>query len=217
MQRKLQVFVSSTYVDMREERQVAVSLLKAFQATVTSKICRFFGDVNELKLIVLQSVARFALDQDLSGWVRRSDVVDPKATLEEMERLRGENTELRRQLAEWEASKLASVSPDSPAEVASQLNEDAKVLLVDAKDGDGQILYARHSGGASLGTGTKNFLEPYSDREDARWRSALFELRDHRLADDTSSNGTIFRLTRLGYQVADLIDDSSTPSATSSA
>ena len=42
-------------------------LLKAFRERITSKICRFFGDVNELKLIVFESLANLERNEDLVG------------------------------------------------------------------------------------------------------------------------------------------------------
>src|SRR5262249_34174859 len=44
--------------------------LKAFRDTVTSKICRFFYDINELKLIIFQSLSESARDENLTGWIR---------------------------------------------------------------------------------------------------------------------------------------------------
>lgn len=77
-------------------------LLQAFRDTVTKKICRFFSDVNELKLIVFESLGNFERNEDLAGWIHGSDVIDPKATLEETTRLQTENAALRRQVAELE-------------------------------------------------------------------------------------------------------------------
>jgi Domain of unknown function (DUF4062) len=181
-------------------------LLKAFREDVTKRICRFFGDVNELKLIVFESLACFEQNEDLAGWIHGSDVVDPKAVLEEVDRLQAENAELRRQMAEWEAAEQAMPSRESPASLASLLSEDAKRLLVAAKSSDGDIMYVRYMGGASIQAANKNFIEPYSDREEARWRAALDELHGYRLIESSGSEGEVFRLTKLGYEVADEIE-----------
>jgi Domain of unknown function (DUF4062) len=108
-------------------------LLQAFREAVTKKICRFFGDLNELKLIVFQSLANFERYEDLPGWIRGSDVVDPKATLEEADRLQRENTELRRKLADWEALAASSATAGGPESMAAALSDDAKNLLVAAR------------------------------------------------------------------------------------
>lgn len=76
------------------------ALLKVFRETVKSSICREFNDPTELKLIVFESLGDFARRPDLPGWVRSEEVVDPKSTFEEIDRLRGENAKLTKQLGE---------------------------------------------------------------------------------------------------------------------
>ncbi|MFZ2958931.1 MAG: DUF4062 domain-containing protein [Candidatus Ozemobacteraceae bacterium] len=84
-------------------------LLNTFKNLVTQKTCRFFEDMNGLKLIVIESLTNFVLNDALSGWVRGSDVIDKKSILEEIARIQGENAELRSKLAESEAA-AASVA-----------------------------------------------------------------------------------------------------------
>ena len=80
-----------------------------FRAKVTSKICKFFKDATELKLIVFQSLSNFERNEGLSGWVRGTDVLDPKTTLEEVSRLQAENILLRNQLEDT-TTLLSSMS-----------------------------------------------------------------------------------------------------------
>jgi hypothetical protein len=61
-------------------------------------------------------------------------------------------------------------------------------------------------GGAAIQANGKNLIEPFSDREEARWKAALDELQGHHLVEDLGSKGEIFRLTKLGYDVADEIE-----------
>jgi hypothetical protein len=180
-------------------------LLKAFRETVTKRICRFFGDTNELKVIIFESLGRYSEYNDLSGWIRGSDVVDPKATLEEVNRLQTENAELRKQLSVMEAMVKASTPANQEDSLASTLSDDAKALLIGAKESDGRIMYIRYMGGASIQTVDKSFIEPYSNREEARWKAALDELRGHSLIEDVGYKGEIFQITNLGYKVADEI------------
>ena len=84
-------------------------LLAAFREKITKKICRFFGDINELKLIVFESVANIERNEELAGWIHGSDVVDPKATLEEIDRLQRENAELRQEFKDFEAKVAATL------------------------------------------------------------------------------------------------------------
>lgn len=81
-------------------------LLKGFRETVTKKICRFFGDTNGLKQIVLQSLSNFERDENLAGWVHGSAIADLKAAQEETKRLQTVNTELRGQIDEQRMPKV---------------------------------------------------------------------------------------------------------------
>lgn len=78
-----------------------------FKKTVMSRICRFFDDVKDLKLIVHESIPQITHDKKLSGWVRGDEVIDPKKTLEEMSQLQTENVRLIKQVHELE-KKISS-------------------------------------------------------------------------------------------------------------
>jgi len=182
-------------------------LLNAFRENVKKKTSRFFGDINELKVIVFESLARYSEFEELSGWIRGSDVLDPKATLEEVNRLQTENAELRRQLNQLETEVRVSSAVHQEESWALTLNDDAKTLLVAAKESEGRIMYIQYMGGSAIQAGNKNFIQPAdSDREEARWKAALDELRGHNLVEDVGYKGEVFRLTKLGYEVADEID-----------
>ncbi|MFO0801865.1 MAG: DUF4062 domain-containing protein, partial [Gemmataceae bacterium] len=175
--------------------------LKAFRETVTKKICRFFGDVNELKLIVFESLSNFERNEGLAGWIRGNDVIDPKATLEELSRLQAENTSLRTQVQDLEAF-ISTASAAGQPNAVSSLSADAQELLVAAKNADGHILYVRYMGGSALQAGNRNFIEPQnSPREDARWKGALDELLERRLVEALGYKGETFQVTKLGYEV----------------
>jgi hypothetical protein len=183
-------------------------LLQAFRETVTKKICRFFGDTNELKLIVFESLSNFERNESLVGWIRGSDVIDPKATLEEISRLQAENTSLKSQIKDLETLR-SSVSPSDEEGGVASLSEDAINLLVTAKNDDGHIMYIRYTGGSALQAGNKNFIDPEnSPREDARWKAALNELIERGLVESLGYKGETFQVTKLGYDVADEIEKS---------
>lgn len=180
--------------------------LKAFREAVTKKICRFFGDVNELKLIVFESLSNFDRNEGLAGWIRGSDTIDPKAALEELSRLRAENTSLLTQVRNLEAY-LSTASAGGQHTAVNSLSADAKELLVSAKSADGHILYVRYLGGSALQAGNRNFIHPEnSTREDARWKGALDELLERRLVESLGHKGETFRVTKLGYEVGDEIE-----------
>jgi hypothetical protein len=179
------------------------NLLEAFRQKVTAKICRFFKDATELKLIVFESLSNFERNEGLTGWVRGADVIDPKATLEELSHLQAENASLREQL---EAAKAFLSSLASQQTVESTLTKDAVDILVSAAKHDGKILHIRYGNEASLVAGNRQFIVPKdSKREEARWKGALDELLDLRLIEALGYQGETFRVTRSGYEVVDKI------------
>jgi len=181
--------------------------LEAFRATVTSKISRFFGDVNELKLIVFESLAHLARNEALAGWIRGNEVIDPKSTLEELSRLQAENASLRAHVENLEGFLSSSSSSDTTGAVPS-MTDDAKELLLAAKNSDGHILYIRFLGGSAIQAGSKNFIEPEnSQREDARWKAALQELLGRGLVQALGHKGETFQVTKLGYEVGDALEN----------
>ena len=104
-------------------------------------ICRHFKDITELRLIIFQSIANIEQNEKLVGWIRGSDVVNPKVILEEMNRLKTENAELKRRIAEWEILAAAFPSRETPRSIALELSEDARNLLFAANAGGGYIMY----------------------------------------------------------------------------
>jgi hypothetical protein len=187
---------------------VSGSQLNAFREAVTTKICRVFGDVNELKLIVFESLSTFDRNEGLVGWIRGTDAIDPKATLEELSRLQAENISLLTQVHNLEAY-LSTASAAGQRTVVGSLSADAKELLVSAKRADGYILYVRYLGGSALQAGNRNFILPEnSSREDARWKGALDELLERRLVESIGQKGETFQVTKLGYEVGDEIEKS---------
>lgn len=181
------------------------ALLTAFRETVKGKICRFFNDANELKLIVFESLGVFERNPTLSGWVRGTDVLDPKTTLDELSRLQSENVSLRAEIASLSAAIASLPSGDDDG---IELSVDAKELLKTAAEFDGHILYIRYMGGAEIQTGNRGFISPSnSPREEARWKAAIDELMNHGCIESLGHKGESFRVTKLGYEVADRFKD----------
>jgi len=78
-------------------------LYKALRKTVLDRMCKFFEDEKDLKLIVHESIPEVTRDLDLAGWIRGDEVDEPKKTLEtvkELRRLQVENARLKEELAE---------------------------------------------------------------------------------------------------------------------
>ena len=87
------------------------------------------------------------------------------------------------------------------------LSDEGRILLKEAShDSSGTIMSLSYIGGDDIQTNGKNLVLSQEPREIARWKSALQELEDEKLIEDHSHNGEIFRITNLGYQIADMIE-----------
>jgi hypothetical protein len=179
--------------------------LEDFKKAVTSNVCRFFEDLKDIKLAVLESLLQYASDDKLIGWVRGDQVVNAKETLEEMNKLSRENAELFTRLQQMQdAIALADENEESPSE---KLSGDAQQLLLAAAAKNGDIMYIRFMGGAQLGvSGGKNFLAGGGPREEARWKAALQELEREGFVEGVGYKGEIWRVTHLGYQAAKALE-----------
>lgn len=182
-----------------------------FKSIVLGNTSRFFGNMDQLKNIVLSSLKHIENTEDLVGWIRGSEFVDPRATLDENSKLKDENNSLRKRVEEFEfAAKMANRSPER---IASQLSKEAKELLVFAAQVDGSI--CKHSRQQedlyfttiSSGQGNAIFQSLLPGRELATYLSVLDELFEHGLVKSRfSETGDAKRdMTRLGYDVVDAI------------
>lgn len=181
--------------------------LAVFREEVTQKISRFFSDLNELKLVVFESLGNCERDAKLIGWIRASDVVDPKATLEEIERLRQENIQLRERVQQVEVLGYGPAGQSATA-IASQLGHDAKSILT-AGQKDGTIAISTNPEGPRITAGGDVVVTPNGGhRQTAHWQAVIDELQARRLIElkqTNSKNWSAYNLTKLGYDVADAL------------
>ncbi len=93
-----------------------------------------------------------------------------------------------------------------------QLSDEAKVLLKEAsQDSYGYIVH-QISNGTVIQRGENRFndtniIPDQNPRVLARWRAALKELKEADLLEDVKNQGEYFRITHRGYQVADMIEE----------
>lgn len=87
------------------------------------------------------------------------------------------------------------------------LSKEARALLLEGvKDAHGTILRVRTSGGLTIQTNNKNLVPaPNDGRCEAIWEGALSELLDDGLISGIGYEGEVFRVTRAGYELADLL------------
>ncbi|MBU9262855.1 DUF4062 domain-containing protein [Burkholderia multivorans] len=108
-----------------------------------------------------------------------------------------------------EASKTGNTSAIVQSNLSNTpaLSKEAATLLKDAaSDPYGQIMFLRHLGGVTMGTNNKQYLEGSDPRLRAIWEGALEELEHSNLIRAVSSKREMFRLTREGYDVAELVN-----------
>ncbi len=185
--------------------------LNAFRACVEEKISRFFGNLDQLKLIVFESLARYDLNEGLSGWIRGTDVPNANAALEEIVRLQREKAELAKSLADVreyiQTLQGSSLDATGPSAIADNLGDEAKRLLLAATSADGYIMFVHVMGGTIVQVGTQSFLSPEDGaRKTATWKAAIQELVAQRLVEDAGSKGETFQVTKYGYDVAEQIE-----------
>ena len=85
------------------------------------------------------------------------------------------------------------------------LSEAARELLQEAaRDKGGFVLRIETMAGLEVQTNGRDFTQQGDPRSEARWNGAVKELCAKRLLEDLGK-GEVFRVTDLGYQVADLM------------
>lgn len=184
--------------------------LAEFRKIVTGKTSRFFHNVDELKLIVLESLLNIERTYDLAGWIKGSELVQAKTALDEMARLQGENSQLHQRIRLFEINSLASHSL-SPKELAEKLTDDARLLLVDAVNNEESIELFESPHGSYYTSGGQRFFMT-SPRDEARWTDAVAELETLGLIRkaelgprviEEEQLRAIYKLTKRGFDTAD--------------
>jgi hypothetical protein len=86
------------------------------------------------------------------------------------------------------------------------ISQEARVLLKEAsQDSNGMILSARYLGGIFIQTNGKNLIPSNDPREVAKWEDAIEDLKYHNLISGVGNKGEAFKITSVGYKIADMI------------
>jgi len=70
---------------------------KSFHKKVLSKTSSFFEDCKDIKLAIHESISEIQNRYELTGWVSASEIQDTKSLVSHVDRLLGENTNLKRE------------------------------------------------------------------------------------------------------------------------
>ena len=92
-----------------------------------------------------------------------------------------------------------------PPPLVARLSMEAKVLLKDAAEADGQIILLEMDGATFIQVGTENYTEGADARSQAKWEGAVDELEKLGLIVALSTKRQVFKLTREGFDVVDEI------------
>jgi hypothetical protein len=192
-----------------------------FRSKIMAKMCRLYSDINELKLIVFESLSDFSRRDDLSGWVRGSEAVNPAVALGEISRLQEENSALR---SELDLLKLQFAEPLDIDVVESEedqvlnamriLDDDAKSLLAEIKFTGKGLARFKHNQGreCTIVTGECNYVSSPTHRSYAKWKAVFENLVALNLIEsmgyniDPLSPFIDFSITHIGYLVADAFE-----------
>lgn len=108
----------------------------------------------------------------------------------------------------FQSTETPHASPEiveSRTPLPALLPEGRMLLKEASQDSGGIIVHARYIGGTSIQTNGKNLIPSNEPREVAKWEHALEQLTSKGLVADQGYKGEVFRITNLGYQVADMI------------
>ena len=101
----------------------------------------------------------------------------------------------------FESPSLANLPPQLPTR---QLSPKATELIFGAAEGgEGYIGHMTSRDGTLVYAGQRGLVEPTDHRTEAAWISALDELKERKLVEDRSGNGTRYDVTDKGYSVVD--------------
>lgn len=178
-------------------------LMSEFKKKVTSKICRFFNDCNELKLIVFESLGNVEREGNVSGWVRGDEVINVKTTIDELSRVQSENSSLRNEMEQLKTLLREYKEDAKDYALLSTMDEE---LLKYIEESNGEIeIYDSVSG---LEIQLKNrVISPREGRELARWRKTIQSIKKFDFIHNTG--GVNYVLTDTGYEFIDSLKSKS--------
>jgi hypothetical protein len=93
---------------------------------------------------------------------------------------------------------------NTPTDIARQLTNEAKELLIAASDSpSGQIMKIGFKGGFNIQVNSRVLNDDSTPRTSAKWEAVIQELLDNDLISEHGYKGEIFSLTQKGFELAD--------------
>jgi len=107
--------------------------LALFREKVLSNVSSFFEDHKDIKLCVHESLADFAANRELKGWVSGDEVVDTMPLFEEIKKLSSENKALKETINSMEVRIAAAVVSPKNGETEAFLELHKVLEAIDVK------------------------------------------------------------------------------------
>lgn len=90
---------SKTILELNEPQK-----LKAFSVKVLSKLCKICTDSKDIQLGVFQSISSLERDNDLTGWIKANQGLNPKPYLDQITALQHEKDALNKEIVKLKKS-----------------------------------------------------------------------------------------------------------------
>jgi hypothetical protein len=159
--------------------------LSHFQCTVANK---------EDTLALIKSLDKaFSQGHDFESIKERFETHWP-SFLERLGKIKQMDVGLEEDFISTDVDQLAKIN----------LSSEARTMIIEvSKDDHGILIYQSTMGGFSFQTHGENLCPEQSARTVAKWKAALDDLINNNVLESEGSRGAIFRLTALGFQIAD--------------
>lgn len=181
--------------------------LALFRKKVLSNISSFFDDPKDIKLCVHESLADFAANRELRGWISADEVQDTKPLFEEIRKLSDENKLLRETISALE--KKATAQQTSNAKSSSAFDELRDVLkaievkipakLADGKEATTDLLTLFYGNKETLVNGVTNAAGT-SEAETFLFYNVCPKLLVHGLVENEKVPGARYRRCAVSQQ-----------------
>lgn len=182
--------------------------LALFRKKVLSNISSFFEDPKDIKLCVHESLADFAANRDLRGWVSADEIQDTKPLFDEIRKLSDENRELKETISALE--KKASAARSSTSEksegtfaelrqVLGAIEVKIPAKLADGKEAVASLLTLFYGNKETLVNGVTNATNS-SEAESFFFFDVCPKLQVHGLVESEKVPGARYRRCAVSSQ-----------------
>jgi hypothetical protein len=106
-------------------------------------------------------------------------------------------------MVDWRDDITGVVTAPKTKSTSTELSDEAKKILKAAAASDGSITNPKYLGGEAIYSGGQSMIPDEDPRTIARWVGGIEDLCRRRYIKDSGHDGTMFEVTREGYEAAD--------------